>query len=100
MSHRLPKNISLPLVGKVETDLSVVPLKGVEVRSGRLVLELVVDLLVKDHCLSVHVKDPDVVGSLEIVLDEADHTTGPFVPSITVTRPLTSVHLIFGGDNG
>ena len=34
MSHRLPENVGLPLVGKVETDLSVVPLKGVEVRSG------------------------------------------------------------------
>jgi len=32
--NRLPENVGLPLVGKVETDLSVVPLKGVEVRSG------------------------------------------------------------------
>ena len=55
--------------------------------------ELVVDLLVEDERLSVHVKDPDVVGSLEVVLDKADHATGPFVPSITVTRTLTSVHL-------
>ena len=94
MSHRLPENVRLPLICKVETDLSIVPLKGVEVGSGRLVLELVVDLLVKDECLSVHVKDPDVVGSLEVILDKADHATGPFVPSVTVTWPLTSVHLI------
>jgi len=91
--NRLPENVRLPLICKVETDLSIVPLKGVEVGSGRLVLELVVDLLVKDECLSVHVKDPDVVGSLEVVLDKADHATGPFVPSVTVTWPLTSVHL-------
>ena len=55
--------------------------------------ELVDDLLVKDERMSVHVKDTGVVGSLEVVLDKADHATGPFVPSITVTRPLTSVHL-------
>ena len=93
MSHRLPENVGFPLVSKVEPDLSIVPFKGVEVRSWRLVLELVVDLLVKHQRLSVHVKYSDVVGSLEVVLDEANYTTGPFVPSVTVTRPLTSVHL-------
>ena len=93
MSHRLPENVGLSLVGKVEPDLSVVPLEGVEVRSWRLVLELVVDLLVKHQHLFVHVKDPDVVGPLEVVLDKANNATGPLVPSVTVTGPLTPVNL-------
>ena len=55
--------------------------------------ELVDDLLVKDERMYVRDKDTGVVGSLEVVLDKADHATGAFVPSITVTRHLTPVHL-------
>ena len=58
--------------------------------------ELVDDLLVKDERMYVRDKDTGVVGSLEVVLDKADHATGAFVPSITVTRHLTPVHLDTG----
>ena len=55
--------------------------------------ELVVDLLVEDHGLPVHVEDPDVVGPPEVVLDEADHPAGPLVPLVAMARALTPIHL-------
>ena len=92
-SNRLSEDVRLALVGKVETYLGVVSFECVEVGSGGFVLELAVDLLVKNQRLSVHVENSDVVRSFEVVLDETDHSTGPFVPSVTVAWTLASVHL-------
>ena len=46
--------------------------------------ELIVDLLVKNENHSVHVIHANEVGPPQVVLDEADHTTGPFVPPVVV----------------
>ena len=43
--------------------------------------KLVVDLLVKDEHLPVHVVDPDVVRLPGVVLDEARHAAAALVPA-------------------
>ena len=56
-------------------------------------LELIVDFLIKDQDHPVHVIHPDVIRPPQIVLDKADNTTGPLVPSVVVTRAFTAIHL-------
>ena len=58
--------------------------------------ELVIDFLVEDKNHPVHVIDTDEVRSPEIVLDEADNSTGSLVPPVVVRRPLASVDLSHG----
>ena len=101
------ENLCFSFVSEVESDLGIISLECVEVGSwcfvpelelhhsavGFHLLELVVDLLVKHQRLSVHVENSDVVRSFQVVLDETDHSTGPFVPSVTVAWTLASVHL-------
>ena len=56
-------------------------------------LELIVDLLLKDQQVVVHVIDPYEVGPLEVVLDEANHPAAPLVPPVAVARALAVIHL-------
>ena len=62
--------------------------------------ELVVYFLVKDKNHSVHIIDSDKVRSSEVVLDKADHPTGPLVPSVVMRGPLTPVDLGHSGGQG
>jgi hypothetical protein len=59
----------------------------------RYLLELIVNLLFEDKQLVVHVKDPNEVGPLQVVLDEADHATAALIPSVAVARALAVIHL-------
>ena len=68
------------------------PQLGLIRRSVRLP-ELVVDLLIKNKDSSIHIINPDKIGSPQIVLDKADDPTGPLVPPVVVSWPLTPVDL-------
>ena len=58
--------------------------------------ELVVDFLVEHKNHPVHVIHTDEVRAPEIVLDEADNSTGSLVPSVVMRRTLTSIDLSHG----
>ena len=51
-----------------------------EIRPGRAVTELIINLLIKDNNFSVHVKNANKVGTLRVVLDKTNDSTRPFVP--------------------
>jgi len=95
--HSLLENFSLSFISKVETNLGIVTLKGVEVWPWGLVPELIVDLLVKYQDSPVHIIHPDEVGPPQVILYEADDTTGSFIPPVVMPRPLTPVDLSHSG---
>jgi len=89
----------LVVVREIESNLSVICLEGVEIRPWRLVLELVIDFLVKDQGAPVHVHHADVVRAPGVVLDQAGHPAATLVPS-RVRRRLRPVDLDDGGGKG
>ena len=73
---------SFIIVGKVESDLTVIRFKCMKIRAGSFVLELMVDLLIENCGSSVHVHHPDVVRPSGVIFDQAGDTATPLVPSL------------------
>lgn len=77
---------SFILAGEIQAGLEIISFKCVEVISGCLVSELVVDFLFPYHLTFPDVENSNKVGVLEVVLDKADHTTIALCPSRTRWR--------------
>jgi hypothetical protein len=61
-------------------DRTHISLKSVKVRSWCTVVKRTVQFLLPDGRLPVEAKYSKEIGSLDIIFDEADYTTMPFVP--------------------
>lgn len=85
-----PEPPGLLLTGEVEANLAGVSGKGEKVGPGAADGEVMVELLLEHGPALLDVEDPDEVGPLGVVLDQAGHPTAPLHPA---GAPVSSIHL-------
>ena len=71
---------SFIFIREIQPDLTILGLECMEIRPRSLISELIINLLIEDQHLSVHIEDANEIRSPGIVFNEASNATTSFIP--------------------